>query len=644
MTASVVRGFARFAGLLAIAVGGAVLLGWTFRVPELTTLGLGDVPMKTNTAIALILLGGAFVVHVHGQRRLVARVLAGGAMVIGAATLFEYATGIDLGIDQALFDELGAAWPNRMSIAAALDNVLLGLCVILPARPKAKFDIHLVLSPIALLAAWSALLAYAYDLGEHHPEPLFGARIAVHTAAAFMLLALAVLALRSEQLLVRMMTSGTQAGRIARFKIPAAILFPSIAGFVVIKASEGEQLPLDVGVFIVCLAMVLFFLIVVVWGSTSLYVHEAALRDSEQRFRTFVVTVAQVVWAADASGHVTADVHGWCRFTGQTPEQMQGEGWLDAVHPDDREATRADWREAVAQGRPFFREFRLRAADGGYIFTSGRATPVRDDDGPVRSWLGINIDISARRRAEEARAEFAVRLERSNHDLEQFAAVASHDLQEPLRKIQMFGALLRDSPDAKLGPEAASYLQRMENAATRGMTLVRGLLSYSRVTTKAQPPAPVDLNVCVKEVLADLEAAIAQSGAQVVVDPLPTVEADGVQMRQLFQNLIGNSLKFHGAEPPRVRVCARERQGAWELSVADNGIGFDEKYLDRIFKLFQRLHERHKYEGAGLGLAICKKIAERHGGSITARSAPGQGATFVVTLPAHGLARQGAAA
>jgi len=213
--------------------------------------------------------------------------------------------------------------------------------------------------------------------------------------------------------------------------------------------------------------------------------------------------------------------------------------------------------------------------------------------------------------------------------------VASHDLQEPLRKVQMFGDKLRRRYAAELGDEGRDWLLRMTNAATRGQSLIQGLLAFSRVTTKAQPKISVDLEQTTREVVGDLEARIADAGGRVEIGALPTVQADPLQMRQLMQNLIGNALKFRRPdEPPVVRVEGEPSNGEVHIAVSDNGIGFDQKYVDRIFKLFQRLHERGAYEGSGMGLAICRKIVERHGGHITAQSEPGRGTTFLIDLPA----------
>jgi light-regulated signal transduction histidine kinase (bacteriophytochrome) len=233
-------------------------------------------------------------------------------------------------------------------------------------------------------------------------------------------------------------------------------------------------------------------------------------------------------------------------------------------------------------------------------------------------------------------------LEKTNEELQQFAFVTSHDLQEPLRKIQTFGSRLRANYGALLDEQGTGYLERMQDAAGWMQSLLSELLNYSRITTKAQPCAPVNLTKVVQEVVTALKARLERTGGRVEVSDLPTIDADHTQIRQLLQNLIDNALKFRRPEEPslvKVSFCRvegqeeRQKCDLCQIVVSDNGIGFDEKYLDRIFSPFQRLHGRNKYEGTGMGLAISRKIATRHGGSITAESTPGKGATFCVTLP-----------
>jgi signal transduction histidine kinase len=250
----------------------------------------------------------------------------------------------------------------------------------------------------------------------------------------------------------------------------------------------------------------------------------------------------------------------------------------------------------------------------------------------------IQAFVNDARRSNEEQKSYAARLERSNKELQDFASVASHDLQEPLRKVQAFSDRLRSKCGAALDDSGRDYLDRIQNAGKRMQTLINDLLTFSRVTTKAQPFVSTDLNGAARDVICDLEVRIEQVGGRVELGDLPTVDADPLQMRQLMQNLIGNALKYHRAQvPPVVHVFSKpvvsQSRELCQILVEDNGIGFEEVYADRIFTIFQRLHGRTEYEGTGVGLAVCRKIAERHGGSITARSTPGEGSSFMVTLP-----------
>jgi signal transduction histidine kinase len=240
-----------------------------------------------------------------------------------------------------------------------------------------------------------------------------------------------------------------------------------------------------------------------------------------------------------------------------------------------------------------------------------------------------------RRKAEESLQRYMRRLEQSNKELAQFAAVASHDLQEPLRKVRMFCEYIKVTQEDRLTEEGVDYLNRVLNATERMQNLITDLLDLSRVSRRGQPFKPIDLESVLSSVLAELHFLIKDTQGRVELDEMCMVEADAKQMEQLFLNLIGNALKFHKADsPPVVKISARIQDDCYcEIRVEDNGIGFDPKYQDRIFNIFERLHAPSKYQGTGIGLAICKKIAERHGGTIAAMSTPGVGSTFIVRLP-----------
>ncbi len=364
---------------------------------------------------------------------------------------------------------------------------------------------------------------------------------------------------------------------------------------------------------------------------------EEALRQSQAQLEAIIDNSTAVIYVKDLDGRYLLVNRRYEELFHVARAGVLGKTDYDFFPKEMADDFRRNDRDVIAGGRAIAAE-EAAPVDGVLHTYISVKFPLSDGQGRVYATCGISTDITERKAYEERLKAFADRLEASNRELEEFARVASHDLQEPLRKVASFAERLEAKYSAALDDQARDYIARMTDATRRMGRLIGDLLTYSRVTTRAQPFQSIDLSALAREVLSDLDVRIEDTGAIVEIGELPVIEADRTQMQQLLQNLIGNALKFRREDAtPVIRVEASvEREAGRELcvlKVMDNGIGFDPQYAERIFGVFQRLHGRTEYEGSGVGLAICRKIVTRHGGTIAAQSAPGEGATFIVKLP-----------
>lgn len=353
---------------------------------------------------------------------------------------------------------------------------------------------------------------------------------------------------------------------------------------------------------------------------------EAALRQQAALFDQAYDAV--LVW--DVHGPITFWNVGAERLYGIPREEALGRACQDLLHTTPPGGVEAFLQALEREGR-WEGELEHRGRDGRRIIVETRIVVIRDAEGA--HVLETNRDITERKQVQEALARRSEELERSNADLEQFAYVASHDLKEPLRAVTSFVQLLQRRYEGKLDAQADEFIAYAIDGASRMQKLIDDLLAFSRVGTRGGEFQSVDCEKAMHAALQNLTVAIQESGAGVTAEALPTVHADVTQLVSLFQNLIGNALKFHGAKPPRIHVSAQRHGAYWQLSVRDNGIGIEPRHFDRVFGIFQRLHTRQEYPGTGIGLAICKKIVARHGGKIWLESESGKGTTFYFTLP-----------
>jgi len=364
---------------------------------------------------------------------------------------------------------------------------------------------------------------------------------------------------------------------------------------------------------------------------------EESLARSEEKFRLVAESASDLIYEWDIatgslewSGRID-EILGY--EMGSFPRNIAA--WEGIIHPDDLPCVAAALDNHLLNGAPYRQEYRVRRQDGGALLWTDRGIALRDENGRPYRMIGACSDVTEVREKNQALEEAYEDLERSYADLEQYAYVASHDLQEPLRMIVSYVQLIERRYRDRLDDDGKVFMDFAMDGAARMQTLIRDLLTYARVGRGGLNPKPTDLKALAGEVLEDLKITVEESGAVVTVDALPVVTADRSQMAQLLQNLISNAVKFRGAQPPDIKIGARLEDENWLVFVRDNGIGIDKAHLEKIFTMFQRLQRREDYIGTGAGLAIARRIVERHRGRIWIESALGTGTTVYFTLPVH---------
>jgi len=372
------------------------------------------------------------------------------------------------------------------------------------------------------------------------------------------------------------------------------------------------------------------------------------LAKSEGRYKDLTNSLPIIICTVDVNGEMLYANKWLLEYTGQTIEQLNRDRWASVLHPEDFKAGWGEFHNSVRtkQARVSHRRFK-DAATGEYRWHTGVATPVLDAHGEVTHYHSYMADVHAQKMMELALKdnkelketqrlleEKVKELNESNFQLKQFAYVASHDLQEPLRKIGFFADMIKARHQPLLDSEAGGMFDSIIRSTNRMKAMVHDILAYSTITDEKQRIELVDLNIVAQDVLLDLDLAVREKHAQISVGRLPSIEGNARQLKQLFENLLSNSLKYvDQGVVPVINISAAETENNITFYFKDNGIGFDINYLDKMFQLFQRLHNRDKYSGTGIGLALCKKIVQMHNGTITAVSKPGAGAEFIVTLP-----------
>jgi len=680
--------FSRLATGTVIALAAVILLGWTLGLRQLIRLFPVPFVMNPITALAFILMGISLLRRRFNQNNAgidwlaVAPALLAG--LFGLLKIADYFFSFNWQVEEFLFPGRVSATslypPSEIAPNTALGFVFCSLALLMidlepaPAvRPAQGLIIGVALLSLLALIGYGYRMILLYRIGSAEPMSL-------ETALAFSLFSAGFLGARPEKGLMSIVTSNTVGGVVARRLLPTAIIVPWLLGAMLLL---GERLGYYERAFafsFFAVASIVTFTVLIWWNAKLLYVGDLQRVRVERHAiaqHSCTRVLAEASSLADATLGILSSLgenlrwsYGAFWLTDNESGTMRLVGtWSAGQLPDFDEATRTmkGTRDSGFPGRVWAagtpvwiedihmdsnmsrREAALKSGLHSAIGVPVRAgqqifgvleffkTEIESADHPLMDLLaGVGSQIGLfmeRIRADERLREMTANLARSNSDLEQFASVASHDLQEPLRMVASYLELLRGHVQKKLEKKELEFLGFALEGARRMAALINDLLAYSRLELRAQPFEPTDLGQALQGALSNLKVAIEEAKASIVQSPMPQVCGDAIQLTQVFQNLLGNALKFRGTEPPHIDVTATRRDKEWVFSVRDNGIGINPKDFERIFVIFQRLHTRQQYAGTGMGLAITKKIIERHGGRIWVESQPGKGSNFLFTLP-----------
>ncbi len=642
----------RIAALTAIAVGILVLIGWVFDITLFKSISSGWIAMSPPSAVLFILCGLSLLLFRTRTPNLLTRglsaVCAGVVLLVSTLTLVEYIYGWDTGVDHLLFPDailrVNTAYPGRMAVTTAFSFMLLALgLLLLTRRSRLAFHVVEILVSLADLLTLVVLLIYLFDFSTLN-NTLAHTQMALHTALTLSILSTSILLSFQPTFAIKVL-SGDGLGSVSiRRLLPPAILVPAILGWLSFLGQKVGLYDPVAGVAIFTASNIVILCVFIGWNAESLNATdasrrqaEAALRKSEERFRTSVENMldpyAILTASRDASGQIVDFIYEYINDAGLKALGLERSAILEkgfvTIFPRHRvSGILADYIRVVETGAPLSKED-LYYESNHVLRHAFDVRAAKFNDGLVVIWR----DITERKKNELALAKATQDLKQSNEELEQFAYVASHDLQEPLRMVSGYLQLISQRYQGKLDADADEFIFYAVDGSQRMQRLIRDLLEYSRVGTGSAPVRSVDSELALLQALSNLQVMIEENKAAVTYDPLPEVVANDGQLTTVFQNLVGNGIKFHNAVAPAVHVSAREDGNQWVFSVRDNGIGIAPEYLDQIFVIFKRLHTREEFPGSGIGLATCKKIVERHGGRLWVESAPGSGSTFSFSLP-----------
>ncbi|UZR98157.1 sensor histidine kinase [Chondrinema litorale] len=602
--------------------------------------------MKFNTALLFLFTSVGLILSFRDKPtfKTLNKFVALFILLISGITLTEYIFKYQSVIDNFFVtDRYSTTYPGRMSPSTAFCFFLISLCFWGIHKKKQKIIsaiiqcLHLV-NILSLISILSFLLLIPVK-----SRMFFFNSMALHTSVLFFVLSFTLLLKFNNKGVIGLLTGEHSGNKLFRRLLPFIIFLPIVQNYILLELLSNKLISYDFGVVI---STALFLVLCIVYISTIAFglnksdekktSLEKSLTATNQELMQFKYALDQssIIAFTDEKGIINYVNDKFCEISKFKREEILGKTHSiinSGYHSKD--FFRDLWK-TIKAGKVWIGEVKNKAKDGTYYWVHTSIIPFRDENSKIYRYLAIRQDITQRKAIEEMLAsQYVKKLEQKNKELEQFAYIASHDLQEPLRTITTFGELLHKKYHNQLGTDANKYLNFITESTGRMRDLVKALLDYARIGGDKEMEE-VDCLSIIKSIQQDMIPYIGETNTTLIINELPKIIAFKTEIRLLFQNLISNAIKFRKQDvSPVIHISSRKVGHYWEFAIEDNGIGIDEKFNQRIFEIFQRLHKRSQYEGTGIGLTHCHKIVELHGGSIWIKSKVGEGSTFFFTLP-----------
>ena len=629
---------------LVLFFGLLVYLGWAVHSPALTSILPNQATMKANTALCFILLGAALVLHQQPglRKQRAARLLASVVCLLALLTLAQFLFKVNLGIDEFPFvDDMGSVAtdaPGRMSVPTAISLSLISLTVIMEKAWSEKARRFILV--LVQISSLSVFLSFPFSLAFGDSIFLYFG-MALNTSLLMVFATLVLLLQMEDRGWMDRLIAPTPHGAATRRLLATVLLVPFMLGWLIYYGEDRGWYDAAISRSTYTITAMLLLGFIVITSAERMYLAAQAQRALEinldavsRQLNSLIENSPSAISIKDVAGRYQMANSQFSRLVqlptaaiiGQEADTVFKEPLLEGVLENEV--------QALLTRRPASAELSA-VVDGVERTYLNLKFPLFNEAEELLGLGGIWTDITDQKKLEDDLRSKNLDLERSNKELEQFAYVASHDLQEPLRMVSSYMQLLESRYSDKLDDDAREFIGFAVDGASRMQRLIQDLLAFSRVGTRGRDPEVVQSGSVLEEALQNLSMRIKENEARIEYGSLPAVFVDRNQFTQVFQNLVGNAIKFRAERQPIVAINAVRDGEHYLFSVQDNGIGFDPKHAERIFVIFQRLNSREVYEGTGIGLAICKKIIERHGGRIWVESTPGQGTTFYFTLPAE---------